>query len=129
MSVEAAAVRYLAIVEPYNLALEGLEQAVNNGEPVEALRAQAEAIAAANATQVEELRSERWSEDVQPAVHQLVADSEAAQSFWQQAAQATSLQAVIDAIVAANEHDGGDAAGTIRAQLRLDQYDEHDYTP
>lgn len=129
LSLEDSAARYLVIVEPYDLALEGLEQAVNNGEPVETLRARADATATANATHVEELRSTRWPADVQPAVDQLIVDAEAAQPFWQEAAQATTLQAVIDAAVAAGEHDGGEAAGIIRSRLHLDEYDEDDYNP
>ena len=52
LSHEQAAERYLAIVEPYNIALEALEQALNGGQEVGALQAQAAAVATANATHI-----------------------------------------------------------------------------
>lgn len=129
LTAEEAATRYLSIVEPYDVALEGLEQAINGGQPVEALRAQADTTAAANAAHIQALRDTLWPPDVQPSVDQLVAESEAAQPSFLQAAQAETRQGVIDAVVAASEHDGGDAAAAIRQLLGLDAYDEEDYSP
>ena len=129
LTPEAAATEYLAIVEPYNTALETLEQAINGGQPIGVLRTQAEALAAANAAQIEALQATRWPPEVQPSVDALVTESEAAQPFLLQAAQAESLQGVIDAVVAASQHNGADAAAEIRRLLGLDDYDEDDYTP
>ncbi len=128
LSAAAAAERYLAIVEPYNVALEALEQAANSGQPVATLQTHAGAVAAANATHVEELRATVWPADVQPAVDELVAESEQAQTFWVQASQAETREALVAAVLSAGEHDGGDAAETIRSLLGLGEYDEDDYS-
>jgi hypothetical protein len=128
LSPEQAAERYLAIVEPYNIALEALEQAVNGGQEVGALQAQAAAVATANATHIAELQATVWPADVQPAVDELVAASETAQTYWLQASQAQTRDAVIAAAVSAGEHDGGTAADTIRSLLGLGGYDEDDYS-
>lgn len=128
LSHEQAAERYLAIVEPYNIALEALEQAVNGGQEVGALQAQAAAVAAANATQIAELQAAAWPADVQPAVDDLVAASDTAQAYWLQASQAQTRDAVIAAAVSAGDHDGGTAVDTIRSLLGLGGYDEDDYS-
>lgn len=128
LSTADAAARYLAIVEPYNVALEALEAGINGGEPVESLRGLGAAVAGANATHVQELRSTVWPAMVQPAVGELVAASEQAQTWWDQAAAATTRDAVIAAAQGAIEHDGGDASATIRSLLGLDAYDEDDVT-
>jgi hypothetical protein len=128
LSKGEAAERYLAIVEPYNLALEGLEQAINDGQPPAALRVQAEATAAANEAHMLELQTTAWPTDVQPAVGELLAESAQAQTFWLQAAEAQTRDAVIQAAVSAGEHDGSGAASTIRSLLGLDDYDEDDYS-
>lgn len=128
LSKEQAAERYLEIVEPYNVALEALEQAVNGGQPVDSLQTQAEAVAAANDTHMQELQATPWPIDVQPAVDELVAESEQAQTYWLQASQAQTRDALIAAAVSAGEHDGGAAAGTIRSLLGLGGYNEDDYS-
>ena len=127
LSKEQAAERYLAIVEPYNVSLEALEQAVNGGKPVDALRTQAASVAEANDTHVRALEATAWPADVQPAVDELVTASEQAQIYWLQAAQAQTREALVAAAVAAGEHDGGAAADAIRNLLGLDAYDEDDY--
>ena len=128
LSKEQAAERYLAIVEPYNVALEALEQAVNGPQSVDALRTQAASVAAANDTHVQELKAAAWPADVQPAVDELVAESEQAQTYWLQASEAPTREAAIAAAVSAGEHDGGAAAQAIRSLLGLGDYDEVDYT-
>jgi hypothetical protein len=128
LSAPEAAERYLAIVEPYNVALEALEQAANSGQPVETLRAQAAAVAAANATHIEQLRTTMWPTNVQPAVDQLVSEAELAQNFWVQASQAQTRETLIAAVVSAGEHDGAAAAGTVRSLLGLGDYNEDDYS-
>jgi hypothetical protein len=64
---------------------------------VEALRTQAASVAAANDTHVRELKATAWPADVQPAVDDLVAESEKAQIYWLQASQAQTREAVIAA--------------------------------
>ncbi|HET6952378.1 MAG TPA: hypothetical protein VFI47_18505 [Acidimicrobiales bacterium] len=128
LSTEQAAERYLAVVEPYNLALEAFEQAINGGQPVESLQTAAAAVASANETQVQELQATAWPADVQPAVDELVTESGQAQIYWLQASQAPTRDALIAAAVSASEHDGGAAAGTIRTLLGLDDYAEDDYS-
>jgi hypothetical protein len=128
LSHEQAAERYLAIVEPYNTALEALEQSVNGGQEVGALQAQAAAVATANSTHIAELQATVWPADVQPAVDELVAASGTAQTYWLQASQAQTRDAVIAATVSAAEYDGGTAADTIRSLLGLGAYDEDDYS-
>ena len=125
---EQAAERYLAIVEPYNVALEALETAVNGGQGVGDLQAQAAAVATANATHMAELQATVWPADVQPAVDELVAASGTAQTYWLQASQAQTRDAVIAAALSAGEYDGGTAADTIRSLLGLGPYDEDDYS-
>ena len=114
LTPEEAATEFESIVEPYNTALEALAQAINAGQPIEALRTQADALAAVNATQIAALRAARWPPEVQPSVDALTTESEAAQTFFPQAARAESRQGVIDAVVAASQHDGADAAAEIR---------------
>lgn len=58
-----------------------------------------------------------------------LADSEAAQPFWLEAAAASTLEDLAAAITSANEHDGAAPAGTIRDLLNLDAYDKEDYLP
>jgi hypothetical protein len=127
LSKKQAAERYLAIVEPYNVALETLEQAVNGGQPVEALRRHAASVAETNDIHVQELKATAWPADVQPAVDELVAESEKAQIYWLQATQAQTRDALIAAAVSAGEHGGGAAADAIRNLLGLGAYDEDDY--
>jgi len=126
LSKEQAAERYLAIVEPYNVALEALEQVVNGRQPVEALPTQAESVAVANDRHVQELKATAWPADVQPAVDELVAESEQAQIYWLQASQ--TREEVIAAAVSAGENDGGAAADAIRSLLGLADYDEDEYS-
>ncbi len=127
LSRQEAAQRYLAIVEPYNVALEGLEQAVNRGQPIPSLRAAAQATAAANEAHMRELQATVWPTGVQPAIDELLAESAQAQDDWLRAAQAPTRDDLVGAVIAAAEHDGSDAASTIRNLLGLPQYDEGDY--
>lgn len=128
LSREQAAERYLAIVEPYNVAYEALEASINEGLPLETVRARVEATAAANEAHIQELRATAWPVDVQPHVDELIAESELAQPSWREAARATTPEALIDAVLAALEHDGNTPASTIRRLLGLEEYDEADYT-
>lgn len=127
LSTEQAAARYLAIVEPYNRALERLEQAVNAGQPLSTLNALAAETATANERHLRELESTRWPPEVDAAVARLVDDSKQAQRYWHRAQRADTRQQLIDAVISAAEHDGGQAAATIRELLGLDDYDEGTY--
>lgn len=129
LSVPDAATQYMAIVDPYNRALEALEQAVNIGQGLDAVRQHITALVAANATQIEQLGAVAWPDVVQPAVTELLAESELAQEAWVRAEQATSMEAMVTELIAAGEHDGSTPAGTIRDLLGLDEYDESDYQP
>ena len=82
----------------------------------------------ANDTHMQELQATAWPADVQPAVDELVAESEQAQTYWLQASQAQTRDALIAAAVSAGEHDGGVAADAIRSVLGLGEYNEDDYS-
>jgi hypothetical protein len=128
LSQEQAATRYLAIVKPYNIALERLEQAINVGRPVATVRALAAEVASANAAHMRELRATLWPVDIRAPVRELLAESAQAQVHWRQAAQATTRSGLVQAVLQAVEHDGAEAAGRIRRRLDLSKYDERDYS-
>src|SRR6266542_4072341 len=88
LSRAQAAKRYLAIVKPYNVALERLEQAFNAGRPLDALRALSRAVATANDTQMDELRATLWPTALRQPMRRLVAESAVAQRYWLQATTA-----------------------------------------
>ena len=69
-----------------------------------------------------------WPADVQPVVDELVAACVEAQTYWAEASQAPTRDALITAVLSAAEHDGGEAAATIRSLLGLGAYNEEDYT-
>lgn len=127
LSKADAARRYLDIVAPYNVALERLEQAINSAQPVASLRTCARDLAAANKTQIAQLRATTWPVKVRAPMHELIAESGKAQPFLLQAAHAQTTDQVIQAVLDAMEHDGTAAATTIRELLELDKYDETDY--
>jgi hypothetical protein len=128
LSKEQAAKRYLAIVKPYNLALERLEQAINRGQPVAMVRTLAEQVAAANQAHMRDLRATVWPVEVRAPVRALLAESARAQAYWRQAARATIRSALIQAVLKAVQHDGSDAVGDIRRRLDLGAYDERVYS-
>jgi hypothetical protein len=127
LSQEQAARRYLAIVKPYNIALERLEQAINTGRPMATVRTLAAEVASANAAHMRELRATLWPMDVRAPVRELLAESAQAQVHWRRAAQATTRSGLVQAVLQAVEHDGTQAAGRIRRRLDLSEYDERDY--
>jgi hypothetical protein len=128
LSQEQAAKRYLAIVKPYNVALERLEQAINTGRPVATVRMLAGKVASANAAHMRDLRATSWPVAVRAPVRELLAESAQAQSYWRQAAQANTRSGLIQAVLKAVQHDGSDAAGSIRRRLDLGAYDERAYS-
>ncbi len=128
LSKEEAAKRYLAIVKPYNVALEQLEKATNDGKPIAELRNLAQATATANETHVRELSAAAWPADVRPAVTALATASGEAQQHWLAAAQAKTRDALIKSFNAAAKASGGDHAKEIRRLLDLAKYNEGDYS-
>ncbi len=128
LSQEQAAKRYLAIVKPYNVALERLEQAINSGRPVATVRTLAGQVASANSAHMRDLRTTLWPANVRAPVRELLAESARAQSYWRQAAQATTRSGLIQAVLKAVQHDGSEAASSIRRRLDLGKYDERDYS-
>jgi hypothetical protein len=128
LSRAQAAKRYLAIVKPYNVALERLEQAFNAGRPLDALRALSRAVATANDTQMDELRATLWPTALRQPMRRLVAESAVAQRYWLQATTAGTRDELARSLVTASRHDGSDAANQIRRALGLGAYDEGDYT-
>ncbi|SDK32598.1 hypothetical protein SAMN05421869_11598 [Nonomuraea jiangxiensis] len=126
--MDQAARRYLGIVRPYNIALERLEQAINGGQPVATLRRRAAQVATANRTQIRRLTDTAWPRAVRGPVGQLKAESLKAQRHWLLAARAGARDALIQEVLNAARHDGKPAVGKIRTLLRLEQYDEDDYS-
>jgi hypothetical protein len=128
LSRAQAARRYLAIVKPYNVALERLEQSFNAGKPIAELRVLADRVAKANTAEMRELRATVWPANVRAPIRELVAESEAAQRYWRQAAKAGTRDELLRAVQAAGRHDGSEPAGKIRKTLDLDAYSEGDYS-
>lgn len=128
LSKEEAAKRYLAIVKPYNVALEQLEKATNDGKPIAELRTLAQATATANETHMRELSATAWPVDVQPAATALVTASGEAQTHWLAAAQAKTRDVLIKSFNAAGKASGGEHAKEIRRLLDLAKYNEGDYS-
>ena len=128
LSQEQAAKRYLAIVKPYNVALERLEQAINTGRPMATVRTLTGQVASANAAHMRDLRNTAWPVEVRAPVRELLAESARAQVYWRQAAQATTRSGLMQAVLTAVQHDGSDAAGSIRRRLDLGKYDERAYS-
>lgn len=124
---EQAAKRYLAIVRPYNEALEKLEKAVNTRRPLARQKARAADVAEKLEIEMKQLRATRWPTKVQTHVDDLVATSEKAMKRWRRAARAQTPRELFQAVVAAGEFDGTGPASKIRKLLDVDSYDEDDY--
>lgn len=127
LSESEAATRYLDIVRPYNEALERFELAINGGEELATLTGMASDTADALETEIGQLRETSWPDAVSADVDALATESEQALEHWQDAARAQTRDDLVDAVLAAGEFDGSDAAGSIREILNLDAYDEDDY--
>ncbi|MFG1710576.1 hypothetical protein ACFLIM_46160 [Nonomuraea sp. M3C6] len=128
LTVEQAARRYLGIVRPYNIAIERLEQAINGGQPVAALRRRAAQVATANRTQIRHLTDTAWPKALRGPVAQLKDESLKAQRHWLLAARARARSALIQDVLNAARYDGKPAVGKIRSLLHLGRYDENDYS-
>ncbi|PZG02360.1 hypothetical protein, partial [Nonomuraea aridisoli] len=128
LTVEQAARRYLAVVRPYNVALERLEQAINGGRPVTELRRRAAQVATANRTHIRRLTGTLWPTAVRGPMRGLTAASGRAQRHWLLAARARTRDALVQQVLNAVRHDGKAPASKIRTLLRLERYDENDYS-
>jgi hypothetical protein len=119
-----AKARYLTIVEPYNVALEKLEDAANAGKPWRTVRALAGDVARTNAVHAVELRQTAWPEKVRAPVAALLAENAAALPHWRRAGEATSAEELMREIRSASAHSGAKEAGRVRAALGLPAYRE-----
>ncbi|MFB9630538.1 hypothetical protein [Nonomuraea helvata] len=128
LTLDQAARHYLSTVRPYNIALERLEQAINGSQPVATLRRRAAQVATANRTQIGQLTDTAWPRTLRGLMGQLKAESLKAQRHWLLAARARDRDALIQEVLNAARHDGKPAVGKIRTLLRLEQYDEDDYS-
>jgi len=122
LSLKEAKGRYLAIVAPYNTALEKLEEALKAGRPWRTVRGLAQAVATTSAEHAEQLRATAWPAKVQAAVDALVKENDVALRHWRSAAEASSAAALMREIRAAAAHDGGEQANKVRAALGLPVY-------
>jgi hypothetical protein len=127
LSRTQAKAHYLEVVKPYNTALERLERSFNSGQGVDELRVLAGRVVKSNTAQIRALKAAVWPAGVRAPIRELIAESEAAQRYWRQAAEAGSRQELAQAAVAAGRHDGSEAAAEIREALGLEAYDENDY--
>ncbi|WP_200211267.1 hypothetical protein [Micromonospora coerulea] len=124
LTVPEAKGRYLAIVAPYNTALEKLEDALQAGRPWRTVRTLARAVATTNATHAEQLRTTGWPAKAQAPIAALLKENELALKHWRLAGEAASAEALMREIRAAAAHDGGRQANKVRATLGLPVYKE-----
>jgi hypothetical protein len=124
LTLKAAKGRYLAIVAPYNTALEELEEALKAGKPWQTVRKLAGAVASTSAEHAEQLRTTVWPAKVQGPVAALVKENDVALRHWRLAAKATSAGALMREVRAAAAHDGSAQANKVRAALGLPVYRE-----
>ncbi|MGC1209774.1 MAG: hypothetical protein WA890_00690 [Micromonospora sp.] len=124
LTVKEAKGRYLAIVAPYNTALEELEEALKAGKPWRTVRTLARRVATTNAVHADELRSTAWPAAAQAPIAALLKENDLALPHWKRAGEATSAEALMREIRAAAAHDGGTQANEVRASLGLPVYKE-----
>jgi hypothetical protein len=122
LTVAEAGPRYLKIVAPYNKALAEFSAAVKAGKSLSSLRTLAGKVAEANATHARALRDTAWPAAARAPMSALLRETETAQRYWQDAAEATTATAMNKALRGASEHDGGDPAGQVRSVLGLPAY-------
>ncbi|WP_319464133.1 hypothetical protein [Micromonospora sp. RTP1Z1] len=122
LTAKEAKGRYLAIVAPYNTALEKLTEALKAGRPWRTVRTLARTVATTNAAHAEQLRTTAWPAETQAPVAALVKENDLALRHWKLAGEATSAAALMREIRAAAAHDGGAQANKVRATLGLPVY-------
>ncbi|MEH0934042.1 hypothetical protein [Micromonospora psammae] len=116
--------RYLAIVAPYNTALEELEDAANAGKPWRTVRRLAADVARTNAAHAVELRETLWPAEVRAPMGALLKENDVALRHWRRAGEAADADALMREIRAAAAHSGAREAGKIRTALGLPAYRE-----
>ncbi|MGS2618598.1 hypothetical protein ACVCAH_29315 [Micromonospora sp. LZ34] len=124
LTPEEAKSRYLAIVAPYNTALEKLETAANAGKPWRTVRKLAAEVARTNAAHAVALRETAWPEQARALMAALLKENEVALRHWRRAGEAADAEALMREIRAAAAHSGGEEAGKVRAALGLPPYRE-----
>ncbi|SCG39315.1 hypothetical protein GA0070613_0630 [Micromonospora inositola] len=122
LAAKEAKGRYLAIVAPYNTALEELQEAMKAGKPWRTVRTLARAVATTNAAHAEQLRTTAWPAKAQAPVAALLKENDLALPHWKLAGEATGAAALMREIRAAAAHDGGAQANKVRASLGLPVY-------
>jgi hypothetical protein len=116
--------RYVAIVAPYNTALEELEDAVNAGKPWRTVRTLAADVARTNAAHAVELRETVWPAEVRAPMGALLEENDVALRHWRRAGEAADADALMREIRAAAAHSGAREAGRVRTALGLPAYRE-----
>ncbi|MDO3705042.1 hypothetical protein Q3W71_25575 [Micromonospora sp. C28SCA-DRY-2] len=124
LTPEQAKRRYLAIVEPYNTALEKLETAANAGKPWRTVRELAAEVLRANEAHAAALRETTWPAPARAPMAALLAENDIALRHWRRASKAADAEALLREIRAAAAHSGAEEAGTVRAALGLPAYRE-----
>ncbi|MET8909141.1 hypothetical protein [Micromonospora sp. NPDC004551] len=124
LSAKEAKGRYLAIVAPYNTALEELEEALTARRSWQAVRKLAGTVATTSAAHAEQLRATAWPAATQAPVAALLKENDVALRHWKLAAEAGSAAALMREIRAAAAHDGGAQADKVRRSLGLPVYRE-----
>ncbi|NES30842.1 hypothetical protein GCE86_31270 [Micromonospora terminaliae] len=122
LTVKEAKGRYLAIVAPYNTALEELEEALSARRPWQTVRKLAGTVATTSAAHAEQLRATDWPAATQAPVAALLKENDVALRHWKLAAEAGSAAALMREIRAAAAHDGGTQADKVRRSLGLPVY-------
>ncbi|MCO1597644.1 hypothetical protein M8C17_21055 [Micromonospora sp. RHAY321] len=116
--------RYLAIVAPYNTALEELEDAVNAGKPWRTVRTLAADVARTNAAHAVGLSETVWPAAVLAPMGALLKENDVALRHWRRAGEAADADALMREIRAAAARSGAKEAGRVRAALGLPGYRE-----
>jgi hypothetical protein len=124
LTIAQAGPRYLAIVKPYNTALEKFEDAAHANTPWRSLRPLAGKVAQANATQAKALRETHWPTAVQAPMAALLAETDLAQRDWDRTATAKTADELAQAVRSAARHNGSKPASQIRTLLGLPPYSE-----
>lgn len=128
LTTEQAGRAYLRIVKPYNDAMETLEVAVNNGEPLPRLAGLTRTVTKAAEREQRELRATRWPAKVRPIAIRLADGIRSALPHWRAAAAASSREQLIEHLLIAVKKGAG-AAREMRERLDLAKYDESEHTP
>jgi hypothetical protein len=124
LTLKEAKGRYLAIVAPYNTALEELEEAIKAGRSWQTVRKLAGTVASTSAEHAEQLRTTLWPAKVQAPVAALIKENEVALRHWRLAAEASGASSLMREIRAAAKHDGAAQAKKVRTALGLPVYRE-----